>query len=146
MFRDNARPASKRVELQHIRRSHGDVLPSNRAVGERRVEALSSDPHRIDEHLGRRPFEPMPTEHGIRTVERRIRIEFRRGSGMQFVRASAARVAIQPTEAICGRQEPRRIDRARVLRRLSDESAVRNPVVSTIKDYRGRSARLPAQF
>jgi hypothetical protein len=45
-------------------------------VAEGGVEALSSDPHRIDEHLGRGPLEPMLTEHGDSTIERRVRIEF----------------------------------------------------------------------
>ena len=76
---DSTRAASKRVEMRSTfahpiaTRRRAIELP---LVAEGGVEALSSDPHRIDEHLGRGPLEPMLAEHGDSTIERRVSIEF----------------------------------------------------------------------
>src|SRR5258708_23453507 len=76
---DSRRAASKRVEMRSTfahpiaTRRRAIELP---LVAKGGVEALSSDPHRIDEHLSRATLEPMLAEHGDSTVERRVCIEF----------------------------------------------------------------------
>jgi hypothetical protein len=59
------------------------VAPHRRAielplVAEGRVEALPPDAHGVHEHLRRTALIPMLAEHGDRTVQGSIRIEFSR--------------------------------------------------------------------
>src|SRR5260370_5362572 len=76
---DSSRAPSKDVEMRSAF-AH-PIATCRRAIelpliAKGGVEALSSDPHRIDEHLGGGPLEPMLTEHGDSIIERGVRIEF----------------------------------------------------------------------
>src|SRR5258706_13134833 len=76
---DSTRAASKRVEMRSTfahpiaTRRRAIELP---LVAEGGVETLTSDPHPIDEHLGRGPLEPVLTKHADSPIERLVRIEF----------------------------------------------------------------------
>jgi hypothetical protein len=76
-----AKPQQGHVQLLALRRFIPPAVATRRRaiqlpLAEGGVEALSSDPHRSDEHLGRATLEPMLAEDGDSTVERCVRIEF----------------------------------------------------------------------
>ena len=80
---DPVDPPSAASQRTEMRRTLAHPVATHRRaielplVAECSVKALPSDPHRIDQHLGRATLESMLAEDVDRAIKRSVRVEFR---------------------------------------------------------------------